>query len=415
MRMVLSTSTFKDVCTLVTDGTHDTPKVIEEGVPLVKAKEIVGGIIDFESADRISINDHIKVISRSKPEYGDTLFAHIGASLGEAAFIKARKEFSIKNVALFKPNPNVINDRYLYYYVISPRFQSEIKNARTGSAQPFVGLDTLRKFKIYYHKELSIQQKIASILSAYDDLIENNTCRIKILEEMTQAIYKEWFVNFRFPGHEKVKLVDSSIGKIPEGWEYINIEDLDLDLSDGNYSAKYPRAKDFVEQGIPFISPKNFSNNRISFDGIRYISETKHALLKKGHLKRNDLLIVNRGEIGHCVFINNKFINSNINAQLIRLNGNNAINIFYLGYYLKSDMGQHEMISRKGGAALPQLTISSFIKVQVLVPSNNLIKQFGEKVEQIHPLIDMLELKNHNLCKTRDLLLPKLMSGEVEV
>jgi len=216
--MSLFDSTLAGVCSLVTDGTHDTPKSVADGFPLVKAKEIVGGIIDFDQCEKISEADHKKVISRSKPEFGDTLFAHIGASLGEAAFVNSNREFSIKNVALFKPNPNIVVPRYLYYYVISHDFQERIKAMRTGSAQPFLGLSQLRGFSVRLHRDLSVQHRIASILSAYDDLIENNNRRIAILEEMARRVYEEWFVHFRFPGHEQVKTVESELGVIPEGW-----------------------------------------------------------------------------------------------------------------------------------------------------------------------------------------------------
>src|ERR1017187_4627184 len=101
----LTESTLAEVCSLVTDGTHDTPRRVTSGFPLIKAKEITGGRIDFENCDQISEEEHLEVIARSKPEFGDTLFAHIGASLGEAAFVNTTREFSIKNVALFKPNP----------------------------------------------------------------------------------------------------------------------------------------------------------------------------------------------------------------------------------------------------------------------------------------------------------------------
>jgi len=195
----LTEATLAEVCSLVTDGTHDTPKRVESGYPLIKAKEIVGGRIDFETCDQISEAEHLKVIARSKPEFGDTLFAHIGASLGEAAFVNTSREFSIKNIALFKPNPAVMDARYLYYLVISPEFQSLAKATKTGSAQPFLGLSQLRGHRIQYHRDLSTQRRIGAILSSYDELIENSQLRIRILETLARALYREWFVHFASP------------------------------------------------------------------------------------------------------------------------------------------------------------------------------------------------------------------------
>ena len=107
-----ASSHLKDVCLLVTDGTHDTPKTLAVGVPFIKAKQIANWNIDFENCEYISYTDHLKVISRSNPERGDILFAHIGATLGAAAYVNTDIEFSIKNVALFKPDPAKIDGRY---------------------------------------------------------------------------------------------------------------------------------------------------------------------------------------------------------------------------------------------------------------------------------------------------------------
>ena len=163
MEKGLTESTLAEVCSLVTDGTHDTPRRVTSGFPLIKAKEITGGRIDFENCDQISEEEHLEVIARSKPEFGDTLFAHIGASLGEAAFVNTTREFSIKNVALFKPNPAVIDARYLYYLVISPAFQALAKGTKTGSAQPFLGLSQLRGHCIQFHRDLATQRRIGAI------------------------------------------------------------------------------------------------------------------------------------------------------------------------------------------------------------------------------------------------------------
>ena len=269
----LTESTLAEVCSLVTDGTHDTPKRVESGYPLIKAKEIVGGRIDFESCDQISEAEHRKVIARSKPELGDTLFTHIGASLGEAAFVNTSREFSIKNIALFKPNPAVIVPRYLYYLVISPTFKDAAIGTKTGSAQPFLGLSQLRGHAIRYHRDLSIQRRIAGILSAYDELIENNQRRIRILEEMACSLYREWFVHFRYPGHESVPLVDSPFGQIPQGWEMKTVADAFVISGGGTPSRKEDA---FWEGGtIQWFSPSDLTGAGTMFmdDSSDHITE----------------------------------------------------------------------------------------------------------------------------------------------
>ena len=127
-------STLADLCARVTDGTHDSPKLLLEGMPFIKGKDINKGYVDFENCDHISYEDHLKVISRSKPERDDILFANIGNSIGDTAFVFTTKPFSIKNVALFKPNPGKVNARYLYYHVISRSFQDSLLVKKSGSA-----------------------------------------------------------------------------------------------------------------------------------------------------------------------------------------------------------------------------------------------------------------------------------------
>ena len=254
-------ATLEQVCHLVTDGTHDTPKPVESGFPLVKAKEIGGGIIDFENCVQIAAVDHEQVIARSKPERGDTLFAHIGASLGEAAYVNTDRPFSIKNVALFKPNESIIDGRYLYYIVKSPAFQSIAKASRTGSAQPFLSLGHLRGHKIRYHKKLGDQYRVASILSAYDDLIRNNTRRIDILVEMARRVYDEWFVKFRYPG--------DSIGKRPSSWRNERLGDY-LDVIETGSRPKGGVSE--IRSGVPSIGAESIIGpGRFKYSKTKYV------------------------------------------------------------------------------------------------------------------------------------------------
>ena len=151
---------------------------------------------------------------------------------------------------------------------------------------------------------------------------------IKKLEETAQAIYKQWFMDFEFPD-EKGKpykssggeMVESDLGEIPKGWKVGTFEDLELDVTDGNYSSKYPSYSEFKETGVPFIRGTDFFFFFIDPFNLLFISEKKHNELRKGHTKKGDILMGTRGEIGKYAFITSDFIDVNINAQLVRING----------------------------------------------------------------------------------------------
>ncbi|MBU3665644.1 MAG: restriction endonuclease subunit S, partial [Chthoniobacterales bacterium] len=198
----------EELCELVTDGTHDSPKLQKDGVPFIKGKNISGGTVDFSTCDFITQQDHEEACKRVKPRRGDILFSNIG-SVGDTALVKDDREFSIKNVALFRPNSHKVEGSYFYYVVLSPEFRSNVINVRSGAAQPFISLANLRAFEVSYIEDFNTQRRVSGILSAYDELIENSQRRIRILETMARSLYQEWFVNFRFPEHEKHPRVTS--------------------------------------------------------------------------------------------------------------------------------------------------------------------------------------------------------------
>lgn len=382
-------STLAEVCSLVTDGTHDTPKRVASGYPLIKAKEIVGGRIDFDTCDQISEEEHRKVIARSKPEFGDTLFTHIGASLGEAAFVNTSREFSIKNIALFKPNLAIIDSRYLYYIIISPTFQGSAKGTKTGSAQPFLGLSQLRGHRIWYHRDVSTQRRIAGILSAYDNLIENNFRRIKILEDMARSLYREWFVNFRFPGHEKIKMVDSSLGKIPEGWEIIKVQEIVQRISSGK---KYDNATVKTEGLIPVLDQGRSGV-------IGYHDEESGVIATE-----DDPVIVFANHTCYQRIIQFPF-SAIQNVLPFRPLSSKFRNIYWLHWATKDLVKFNDY---KGH--WPEYMAKSLI-----FPPAEICQQFGIFVKPILRLVYKLENKNINLSRTRNFLLLRLLSGQVNL
>jgi type I restriction enzyme S subunit len=398
--------TLSELCLLVTDGTHDSPKLLSEGVPFIKGKHISDGFIDFEHCDFISYEDHLKVVSRSKPEKHDILFSNIG-SVGDAAYVDRDVEFSIKNVALFKPDPSKVDSRYLFYQVIGPQFQAELLLKKSGSAQPFIGLDTLRNHELLCHIDLREQQRIASILSAYDDLIENNNRRIKILEQMAQMLYREWFVIFRFPGHEKVKMVESEMGLIPEGWNPCPVtQAVDVDPT-----TKVPRdgVKPFVPMGS--LSP----NSMLINDVEKREGNSGSKFRNEDTLFARITPCLENGKTGFVQFLPTDDAVAFGSTEFIVLRSR-TVCPEYVYLMARSDEFRDNAIKSMSGATgrqrVQQQCFGRFFMAQ---PPFDVLEHFQSAVAQMFRLIQTLSLKNTNLRKTRDLLLPKLVSGEVSV
>jgi type I restriction enzyme, S subunit len=258
---------------------------------------------------------------------------------------------------------------------------------------------------------LPTQRKIAAILSAYDELIENNTRRIQILEDMAQAIYREWFVHFRFPGHEGVRMVDSGteLGEVPEEWEVRRLNDIVMTQYGYTESAvnepigpKYVRGMDinktsYIDWGnVPFctISDEDF---------VRY------------QLKKGDVLIIRMADPGK-VGIVEKEIKSVFASYLIRLKIiNGQISPYYLFYTLRSDRYQGYITGASTGTTRKSASAPVITDYITVIPNSDTLNHFENSIYPIRMLLNSLLNKNATLFKIRDLLLPKLITGEIDV
>jgi type I restriction enzyme S subunit len=399
----------EELCEVVTDGTHDSPKLQEQGVPFIKGKHISGGKIDFSTCDFITQEDHEEACRRIKPRRGDILFSNIG-SVGDTALVNDDREFSIKNVALFRPDSRKIDPRYLYYLVLSPTFREKLVNIRSGSAQPFISLMNLRAFEARYDPDRRRQESIASILSAYDDLIENNTKRIKILEEMARSLYRELFVNFRFPGHEKTKFINSKLGKIPEGWSCATIQEL-ASTVDYGYTASASRES---------VGPKFLRITDIVPFTIDW-QEVPHCAIEEEKVERyllaeGDIVVARTGATtGYAKRLNKRHPPSVFASYLVRVRPQNRELSFFVGILMESDEYKEFIKRNLGGAAQPQANARVLTSFPLPVPLERVLTQFADIVEPLRDQSEILQHKNANLRATRDLLLPRLISGEIDV
>ncbi len=378
---MLDKAKMEELCSLVTDGTHDSPKILSSGVPFIKGKHVSQGFIDFESCDFISQDDHLEASRRVKPQVGDVLFSNIG-SVGDTARVSHSIEFSIKNVALFRPNQEMVDSRYFYYLVTNPQFKEEILNLRSGSAQPFITLGSLRGYETTYHADHNQQRLIAMILSTYDDLIENNTRRIAILEEMARRIYEEWFVRFRFPGHEVVRMVESALGLVPEGWEVCHLGDK-IELAYG----KALKAEDRQPGAIPVYG----SSGIIGQHSQALVAGPGIVVGRKGNVGSIHWSEVPFYPIDTVFYVKTALPLNYVYFNLQRQN------------FLNND------------AAVPGLNRNQAYSLPLIVPPSDVLVAFDQLSQQLLGLARVLDRKNTNLRATRDLLLPKLISGEIDV
>lgn len=398
--------TLSEYCSSVRDGTHDSPKQVEDGKYLITSKHIHDGVIDFSNAYNISLEDFIKVNKRSKVDRWDLLMSMIG-TVGRLYVVKEEPDYAIKNLALFK-----IGDewraKYLYYYLGSQPVQDYFEAVANGTSQHFVGLGYLRKFKIPDWDTNTLQ--LIKVLNNYDCLIENNKKRINLLEKMAESLFKEWFVRFRFPGYEKTIFED---GK-PSSWQYKKFSEISTFVRGLSYSSEQIENEDASTLLINLKNLRDYGgfrkNNYKTYEG----DYKNDQVVKKFDLVMAVTeMVQERRIIGYVGLVPTYNQECVISADLIKL-VSEYNNIFL--YTLLTYGGASLCFSQYGnGTNVIHLKPASLRNVKILVPDEQLIKKYVSIVKNYFELIDKIELKNEKLIQQRDALLPRLMSGKLSV
>jgi type I restriction enzyme S subunit len=252
-----------------------------------------------------------------------------------------------------------------------------------------------------------VQEKIVTALIAYDHLIENNTHRIQILEEMAQAIYHEWFVEFRFPGHEDVRTVDSKLGPIPEGWSVLSFTQLADVLSGGTPST---RDKAFWGGDIPFFTPRDAPDTLCVLDTERHITPVGLENCRSERFAAGTVFITARGTVGKVVA---PALPMALNQSCYALRGRDGLSQDYLLYLLRNSIDY--LTVNTGGATFDTIIIDTFRRMRVTRPPDSLVNAFDRLAHPLRELEVHLLRINTNLRATASLLLPRLISGEIDV
>jgi type I restriction enzyme S subunit len=301
-------------------------------------------------------------------------------------------------------NSAVADFRFVFYTLLHTR--SALAAKAQGAAQQNLNQDLIRGFPISL-PELRVQQAVASILSAYDDLIENNTRRIKILEKMAQMLYREWFVNFRFPGHENVKMVKSELGLIPEGWSAKCVTEAVL----VSPTTKVPK-----EDIKPFVPMGSLSDN------LMLISEIEEREGNSGtKFKNGDTLFaritpcLENGKTGFVQFLPSDDTVAFGSTEFIVLRSRTVCPEYVYLMARSSEFRDNAIKSMSGATGRQRVQEACFGRFFIAEPDRTTLERFQNAASPIFRLIHSLSAKNANLRTTRDLLLPKLISGEIPV
>jgi len=379
--------TLQDVCSLITDGAHKSPKSVEVGLPMASVKDLTPHGINIDTCRLIAEKDFKRLVSMNcQPVKGDVLIAKDGASALDTVceFRQDIELVLLSSVAILRPNIDIITSSYLRYYLDSPVTRQYIKGGFiTGAAIPRVVLDDFKKVGIQV-PPLPTQRKIAAILSAYDDLIENNTRRIQILEEIAHSIYREWFVHFRFSGHERVRMMDSGteFGEVPEGWDVKKLGDV-VELAYGKGLKKDIRAGG----NIPVYGSSGIVgyHNEVLVDGP-------------------GIIVGRKGNVG-SVFWSDLGFHPIDTTYFVRT----ELSLHYVFHNLQN---QHFI---NNDAAVPGLSRNQANLLPFVTPSDEALDQFEEINSLLFAHIRNLTKRNTKLKATRDLLLPNLVSSQVDV
>lgn len=368
--------------------------------------------IDKVSPTRRSVtNEEVKVYdgqSSSKFCDGDTVFSRITPCLENRKIAKVSingdAAFGSTEFYVFRAKKKKADARFTYYLTSSNAVVLPAINSMTGaSGRQRADKRFIQRLKLNL-PDLLTQERIADILSEYDDLIEANNRRIELLEQTAQELYKEWFIRFHFLGYGNAKFEDG----IPEGWEIKRMNKFCY-VTDGTHDTPKP-----VDVGVPLVTGRCISSGFVDFDAAYNISETDHVGIKKrSGLKSGDILFSNIGTVGNCCIVdyNREFSVKNV----IIFKPETMRDTAYLYYWMTSSTMQEIFGTQTNGASQQFVGLTFMRKYKLLVPKDDILEAFADKVLPIVEQKRLLHQENLNLAAQRDMLLPRLMSGKLEV
>ena len=391
-----------ECCLSIADGDHQPPPKAEQGIPFVTISNITSlNQFDFSNTLYVPQDYYDRLDEKRKAREGDVLYSVVG-SFGIPVFMKENKEFVFqRHIAILRPDSDAIIPQFLFYTMLTRDFYAKADAAALGAAQRTVSLTSLRNIEINIPEKI-VQLKIVEILSAFDNLIENNQKQIKLLEEAAQRLYKEWFVDLRFPGYEDVQIVDG----VPEGWRLgVLSEVASLNVTAIDYD--YPYSE------IEYVDLGSVNKGHI-LGKKKYLLQDAPGRARR-LAKHGDVIWgMVRPNLKAYALVQNESSNTVYSTGFAIITAKSVpFTFMYCATTTEEFVGY--LVGCTNGAAYPAVKPSHFQDAKILIPSENVLKAFHKITEPIFCKIGYLDEMNNYLAEARDRLLPKLMSGGIEL
>ena len=374
--------------------------LVDVGYPVLKIGNIQNYHIEKETESFYN-GEITEKIRKYQLQKDDFLIAMTGAgSVGRAGKMIDFEEGYLVNqrVAIIRPYIEKTDSRYLFYYFSMNYVEKYLYNLGIGAGQPNISANDILKTKVLF-PELDKQRKIGEILSAYDELIENNNKRIKILEQMAENLYKEWFVRFRFPGHETTEFENG----LPKGWKSCKLRDIASEVGKSINSDK----RDTYNYYLPIDSIPNKSM------GLTEVNDIENAESSLHTFKKGDILFGSMRPYFHKVLLAPFDGITRKTCFVINAKNKKYSDWLYLLMYQQSTVAFATTVCV--GSTMPYVRPQDLFRMNIILPDENIVQAFSKKVSPILNRISLFFFENQNLIKQRDMLLPRLMSGKLEV
>ena len=390
-----SVITLDDVCEFIVDCLHKTAPTQSTGYPSIRTPNVGRGRLILQGVNRVSEEVYEEWTKRAAPEPGDLILAR-EAPAGNVAVIKDGQTVCLgQRTVHLRPDRERVDSDFLCYYLLAPRQQGLLLAGETGATAGHVNMRDIRRLDIGPLPSLDRQKTLGQTLSAYDDLIENNRRRIALLEAAARVLYREWFVYFRFPGHEYVKIVDG----IPEGWARRTLVELaEVVMGQSPKSQFYNEAGD----GLPF-------HQGVTDYGFRFVSHRTYSTALTKLAEAGNILVSVRAPVGRINITRDKIVLGRGLASVRSRTDHQS----FLFYALKNHFYAEDII---GTGAIYAATNKKELERQTLIePHRIVLAEFEEQARDIDQNMANLTTQNEKLAQARDLLLPRLMDGEISV